>query len=54
MAECEPKLRRGGMFYYWMEVNNKEIFMFSPFPIKCVEITFEKKAEPPRVVLGGI
>jgi|GEM_PF-4136203 len=54
MARREPKLRRGGMFYYWMEVNNKEIFMFSPFPIKCVRITFENEAEPSRAVLGGI
>jgi len=54
MARREPKLRRGGMFYYWMEVNNKEIFMFSPIPIKCVRITFENEAEPSRAVLGGI
>jgi len=54
MARREPKLRGGGMFYYWMEVDSKEIFMFSPIPIKCVRITFEKEAEPPRVVLGGI
>jgi len=53
MARREPKLRSGGMFYYWMEVNNKEIYMFSPFPIKCVQITF-KEDEPPRAVLGGI
>lgn len=54
MARREPKLRGGGMFYYWMEVDSEEIFMFSPIPIKCVRITFEKEAEPPRVVLGGI